>query len=62
MFLVVYVHIIQYVVYNGKGFFQDQIFKAIYMFHMPLFMAVSGFLSFYSIQKSTFSVLAYLTC
>ncbi|MGF2035810.1 MAG: acyltransferase family protein [Nostoc sp. CmiVER01] len=54
MFLVVYGHTIQYVAYNGKEFFQDQIFKAIYMFHMPLFMAISGFLSFYSIQKTTF--------
>lgn len=55
IFLVVYGHIIQYVAYNGEGFFQDRIFKAIYIFHnMPLFMAISGFLSFHSIQKSTF--------
>ncbi|NJR18130.1 MAG: acyltransferase family protein [Calothrix sp. CSU_2_0] len=56
MLLVVYGHAIQYIAYNGngEGFFQDPIFKAIYIFHMPLFMAISGFVSFSSIQKSTF--------
>ncbi|MCC5658864.1 acyltransferase family protein [Nostoc sp. XA010] len=54
IFLVVYGHIIQYVAYNGNGFFQDPVFKAIYIFHMPLFMAISGFISFSSIEKSTF--------
>ena len=28
-------------------------FKAIYMFHMPLFMVISGYLSYRSIQKTT---------
>jgi fucose 4-O-acetylase-like acetyltransferase len=52
---VVYGHTIQYIVFrdNGELFFNDPIFKVIYIFHMPLFMAVSGFVSFYSIQNNT---------
>lgn len=55
--LVVYGHIIQYVAYNNQwevgGFFEDPVFKAIYIFHMPLFIAISGFISFSSIHKTT---------
>ncbi len=58
IFLVVYGHILQYIVYSTKGFYQDPIFKAIYIFHMPLFIAVSGFVSFPSIHKSPFRSLA----
>jgi len=38
-------HANQYVVHQDRDFFQDPLFKAIYMFHMPLFMAVAGYLS-----------------
>ena len=38
-------HAIQYVIYENRGFFPDPFFKAIYMFHMPLFVAVAGYLS-----------------
>ncbi len=38
-------HAIQYVIHADKGFFPDPFFKAIYMFHMPLFVAVAGYLS-----------------
>ena len=52
--LVTYGHTIQYIGYrnNTAEFFDDPIFKLIYIFHMPLFMATSGFVSFYSIEKS----------
>ena len=53
VFLVAYGHTIQYVAYrnNGTAFFDDPIFKLIYIFHMPLFMAISGFVSFYSVTR-----------
>lgn len=43
--LVVIGHSIQYVTYQDTGFWNDPLFKAIYMFHMPLFMAISGYVS-----------------
>jgi fucose 4-O-acetylase-like acetyltransferase len=55
--LVVYGHTIQYIQCNQNDFFDNAVFKAIYIFHMPLFMAISGFLAFSSIQKNTFSIL-----
>lgn len=51
--LVVIGHAIQYVAYQDKGFWQDPIFKAIYIFHMPLFMAIAGYLSYRGIAGST---------
>jgi fucose 4-O-acetylase-like acetyltransferase len=60
--LVLYGHIIQYIQYNQDGFFEDKIFKTIYIFHMPLFMGISGFLSFQSIQKNTFSSIVNKRC
>lgn len=44
IFLVLWGHCIQFVGYNNDRFWWDPVFKAIYMFHMPLFMAVSGYL------------------
>jgi fucose 4-O-acetylase-like acetyltransferase len=43
--LVVIGHSIQYVAYQGAGFWDAPLFKAIYMFHMPLFMGISGYVS-----------------
>ncbi|GAB3425958.1 acyltransferase family protein [Massilia solisilvae] len=43
--LVVIGHSIQYVTYQQTGFWNDPLFKTIYMFHMPLFMAISGYVS-----------------
>ena len=54
IFLVVYGHVIQYIGYNNTGFLVDPVFKGIYLFHMPPFMAISGYVSFNSIQKSSF--------
>ena len=36
-------HSIQYIIYNNHGFWGDPLFKAIYIFHMPLFIGLSGF-------------------
>jgi fucose 4-O-acetylase-like acetyltransferase len=53
--LVVIGHSIQFLMYGGsETFFADPLFKAIYMFHMPLFMAISGFLSYGGIQRGPF--------
>jgi fucose 4-O-acetylase-like acetyltransferase len=55
IFLVVWGHLIQLPRAGGDlRFYDDPIFKAIYTFHMPLFMAVSGFVSFHSIFSSPF--------
>jgi fucose 4-O-acetylase-like acetyltransferase len=53
-------HAIQFAVYQaGEGFWSDPLFKAIYQFHMPLFMGISGYLAFGGIQKVRFSALAF---
>jgi len=44
-------HSIQYIIYNNHGFWGDPLFKAIYIFHMPLFIGLSGFLSYPRLQK-----------
>lgn len=62
IFLVVFGHSIQY----GSGsyflksglFFQNNVFKVIYSFHMPLFMLVSGFL-FYSSKDRGFKTILF---
>ncbi len=45
-------HCIQYGMVAAGDFFENPIFKAIYSFHMPLFMLVSGYLFFYSAKKT----------
>lgn len=43
IFLVVFGHSIQFIAYScSDGFMSDAVFQAIYMFHMPLFIFVSG--------------------
>jgi fucose 4-O-acetylase-like acetyltransferase len=51
MLLVVWGHVIQVIAYGDGSYFEDPIFKAIYTFHMPLFMAISGYVSYGSIQR-----------
>lgn len=53
IFLVVFGHSIQYVKYGyfSGGCFSHPIFKAIYLFHMPLFALVSGYFSVSSISR-----------
>ena len=56
--LVIYAHCIQF----GSGsnylkslfYFNNQIFKFIYSFHMPLFMIISGYLFHFSIKNHSF--------
>jgi len=51
--LVVYGHTIQFLVYkHSEEFWYDPAFKFIYIFHMPLFMAVSGFVSYGSLGRN----------
>ena len=46
-------HATQYVMYHNNNFWEDPIFKAIYLFHMPLFMAVAGYLSFRGLTQTS---------
>lgn len=56
IFLVVWGHSIQMGFGYGYGetgqYMRDLIYRGIYSFHMPLFMAISGYLFFFSNQKS----------
>jgi fucose 4-O-acetylase-like acetyltransferase len=51
--LVVIGHTLQHGIYRGEGFWNDSFLKWIYIFHMPLFMAVAGFLSQSGIDRVT---------
>lgn len=54
--LVVYGHALQFVVYDRSELvFSDPIFKAIYMFHMPMFMAISGYVAAYGAREKRWS-------
>lgn len=56
IFLVCLGHGIQYNGYiNKTAFWNDPIFEGIYSFHMPLFMAISGFLAFNFTKKISLS-------
>ena len=54
IFLVVWGYCVQYLGFGSKEFFWDPVFKLIYMFNMPLFMAVGGFIAWESIRKRSF--------
>jgi fucose 4-O-acetylase-like acetyltransferase len=55
IYLVVYGHLIEHLAYNDNSrFYLDPFLKAIYTFHMPLFMAASGFVSFRGISSRPF--------
>ena len=53
--LVLLGHAIQYgsgaAFLSGGEFYNNLIFRFIYSFHMPLFMGVAGYLSYFSLQK-----------
>lgn len=53
--LVIFAHCIQFGsgsdYLESKLFFNNVVFKFIYSFHMPLFMLISGYLFYFSIQK-----------
>ena len=59
--LVVLGHSLQYgfgrLYCDGGYFYDDYLFRAIYTFHMPLFMLISGYLFFYSNQKPFMSLI-----
>lgn len=49
--LVVLGHVIQHL---DPNFFNNPLFNLIYSFHMPLFMFVSGYVAYFSLQKYSF--------
>lgn len=51
IYLMLWGHCIQYCAMDSFSFFEDPAFKAIYSFHMPLFMLVSGYLYYGSFEK-----------
>ncbi|ANO78864.1 TPA: acyltransferase [Escherichia coli] len=51
IFLVVWGHCIQFLTSDRYDFFGNYIFTAIYSFHMPLFMGISGYLFGLSLGK-----------
>ncbi|WP_198034817.1 nodulation factor fucose acetyltransferase NolL [Bradyrhizobium sp. WSM1417] len=53
--LVIVGHLIQYIIYRDDGFWYSPYYKSIYMFHMPLFMAISGYLSCRSLLRKSFT-------
>lgn len=60
IFLVILGHVIQYFIYQGDNhanFWVDPIFKGIYIFHMPLFMLISGYFAAISLKSRGFSII-----
>ena len=51
IFLMLWTHCIQYCAMGSFDSFANPVYKAVYSFHMPLFMLVSGYLFFFSFQK-----------
>lgn len=49
VFLMIWGHCIQYLI-NDPNFWDNQVFKTIYTFHMPLFMLISGYVGYWSIK------------
>jgi fucose 4-O-acetylase-like acetyltransferase len=69
IFLVVLGHTVQYSGYSNIGFWNDPIFLTIYMFHMPMFVFISGYLtpfhnklSFFDTAIRCFRLLTPLFC
>jgi len=55
IYLVTLGHTIQKVYHqNNPTFWDDSLFKSIYIFHMPLFIAISGYFTYYSLKKHSF--------
>lgn len=60
IFLVIFGHMIQFFMYHGEtadDFWTDPVFKGIYLFHMPLFMMVSGYFAARSVKKYTWNAI-----
>ncbi len=54
IFLVVWGHSIQYLSPSQLDYYNNIVFRFIYSFHMPLFMIVSGYLFYTSVNKKNF--------
>lgn len=53
--LVVIGHVIQFGT-SGEGFWDNNLFKIIYSFHMPLFIFLSGYVSAKGIVERSFQI------
>ncbi|MGL3104329.1 nodulation factor fucose acetyltransferase NolL [Bradyrhizobium sp. BR 1432] len=53
--LVILGHLLQYIIYRDNEYWYSPYFKSIYMFHMPLFMGISGYLSSGALLRKTFT-------
>ncbi|WP_439373345.1 nodulation factor fucose acetyltransferase NolL [Bradyrhizobium sp. DASA03120] len=53
--LVIVGHLLQYIIYRDNQYWYSPYFKSIYMFHMPLFMGISGYLSSGPLLRKTFT-------
>lgn len=51
IFLMLWGHCMQYCALNDVSYLEDNAFKTIYTFHMPVFMLISGYLFSFSFQK-----------
>lgn len=59
MWLVILGHSIQVMV--GEGFFSHPVFKAIYLFHLPVFFFISGYFAYTSINRRGWKALGRTT-
>ena len=55
--LVLWGHCIQYMSAGAFDFFDDNALKVIYSFHMPLFMLLSGYVSYYGCNKKLIDII-----
>ena len=62
IFLMLWGHCIQYCIPSDIDFFENPVFKAIYSFHMPLFMLISGYLFYFSSIKRELKELLIHRC
>lgn len=54
IFLVLWGHSVQYCCNGNFDFFENNVFKTIYSFHMPFFMLISGYLFGFSSRRRDF--------
>lgn len=47
---------------DNESFFDNIVFQFIYSFHMPLFMLISGYLFYYSVEKKSISEITKVKC
>lgn len=53
IFLVLWGHFIQYTALDTFDYFENEVFKFIYSFHMPLFALISGYLFYGTLQRKS---------